>query len=1199
MGTIKAVIVVALALLALSSCVQTIRGSSFTSTSGTFRNLTLDVGQSYTSNIVVSGGSGQYYGQWAWASSNQVNNQVTNSIPTTNYGSPDGMAIAPSGSFAYVAFPNLDIVGVINTLTNMPVDNITVGKRPFTVSINPSGTIAYAVNLGSNNLSVIDMATNTVINSISTGTSSPWDAVFSPDGATAYVASEVGDTLSVIDVAANTVVQTVSLGTSPYGIAINPSGSLLYVTEYSAGQVAVVNTVTYSVVNTIPIGHGAYQIAINPQGTLAYVTQRYAGLSVINLATNTVTATLSGNGAVAFNPQGTLAYVTYWNSALLNVIDVATNAAINTITLGAVTRNGDDSTSIAFTPSGAAAYITDYSAENISVVDVAANTVTSSISVLGPGIGIAPVAFNPVSHYAYITNDYGGIGIINPSNAVTGYIRGPLLANPFSLTFNPSGTLAYISNVTSSESGVMVIVNTSTNAIVNTIALQYVSSSTAISPSGSVAYAVNECGTSYGSCNPGTVSVIDTETNTVINTITVGEYPIESAFNPSGSLSYVPNYGSGTVNVIEVATNAIVNTITVGAAPDFVSFNPSGTIAYVSNKYGVNVIDVAANAVINTIVESSTISGMAFNPSGTIAYAAIGSNNAISVIDVQTNSIIGTVSISNGPFGLAMSPSGSYLYSSLYYDGDVSVIGNLPETDLQSLGNTPAGNGISQLTINAVSSNTLAFSFNGKTYSEGTGGNTVYGNWALYGFAEDSPGVYIGTGGTMYGFGNTITFSNSLTINPPLTASLVYSSNPVSDVLQHETLSASWYGGTAPYATLNWTITNSINGNIIAQAMYSDLSYLATSNSFTFQIPNTANALGTLTAKFSITDSATTPMVSFLANTITDTAPSISITPSATSVYPGQSITLSNTVSGGFPPYSSYSYTVFEYGSAAAGAANVIVTGNRITFSTTGTFNVTESVADSNGIVSYSQNVVISSISPTTTIPPPCGGEICQSGGTGVYNSTKGISGSTTAATTSTAPSVTTTINPSANASVSTANVFIPQNSTGNSVTFGNLGITLAIHPNGQSGIVAVSIRNSTKATPPPPAGYAKISALSITLDNPLVTANITQNYTCASSAGSIQPFMLKNGSWEPISAFTSNHQTCSVTFMVPKTGTVSLMGRLAQTTSIAASQPTTISSSSPAQPGIPMAAALLAVIIAIIVIAAAAFYLRRLRMRR
>lgn len=77
--------------------------------------------------------------------------------------------------------------------------------------------------------------------------------------------------------------------------------------------------------------------------------------------------------------------------------------------------------------------------------------------------------------------------------------------------------------------------------------------------------------------------------------------------------------------------------------------------------------------------------------------------------------------------------------------------------------------------------------------------------------------------------------------------SALTSSNAIASQTNYETLIASWSGGSAPYSA-NFTITNSSNGDVIANGLYTGIS--STSNAFTFQIPFTNNALGQENLKF-------------------------------------------------------------------------------------------------------------------------------------------------------------------------------------------------------------------------------------------------------------------------------------------------------------------------------------------------------------
>ena len=63
------------------------------------------------------------------------------------------------------------------------------------------------------------------------------------------------------------------------------------------------------------------------------------------------------------------------------------------------------------------------------------------------------------------------------------------------------------------------------------------------------------------------VSVIDTATQAVVNTIAVGSLPYGLAVTPYGLHAYVANRNDNTASVIDTATHAVVNTIAVGSIP--------------------------------------------------------------------------------------------------------------------------------------------------------------------------------------------------------------------------------------------------------------------------------------------------------------------------------------------------------------------------------------------------------------------------------------------------------------------------------------------------------------------------------------------------------------------------------------------------------------------------------------------------------
>jgi YVTN family beta-propeller protein len=100
----------------------------------------------------------------------------------------------------------------------------------------------------------------------------------------------------------------------------------------------------------------------------------------------------------------------------------------------------------------------------------------------------------------------------------------------------------------------------------------------AVTPDGSDLYVANN--------NDDTVSIIDTFTNAVIDTVSVGSAPWGVAIGAEGKYVYVTNSDSDTVTVIQTEDHSIVHTFSVGDTPRGVSAPPNGMFAYAVNQVG-------------------------------------------------------------------------------------------------------------------------------------------------------------------------------------------------------------------------------------------------------------------------------------------------------------------------------------------------------------------------------------------------------------------------------------------------------------------------------------------------------------------------------------------------------------------------------------------------------------------------------------
>ena len=94
---------------------------------------------------------------------------------------------------------------------------------------------------------------------------------------------------------------TIDVGLAPAGVAVTPDGSKVYVANLN-NSVSVIDTATNAVSATIPVGNGPVGVAFTPDGSKAYVANQFDDtVSVIATASNTVVATIAvGTSPIAF-----------------------------------------------------------------------------------------------------------------------------------------------------------------------------------------------------------------------------------------------------------------------------------------------------------------------------------------------------------------------------------------------------------------------------------------------------------------------------------------------------------------------------------------------------------------------------------------------------------------------------------------------------------------------------------------------------------------------------------------------------------------------------------------------------------------------------------------------------------------------------------------------------------------------------------
>jgi YVTN family beta-propeller protein len=293
---------------------------------------------------------------------------------------------------------------------------------------------------------------------------------------------------------------------------------------------------------------------------------------VIDVSTNSVATSVpvaaSSLLGIALAPDGASVYVGGYSGTVW-VIDTAAGVVTDAISVGWGPR------AFAFTRDGALAYVVDQFVDVVWVIDTATKTVIGSLDL--PEDSYSAIAIAPDDSRLYVVGTVGdSLAIVDPSaNRVIAKVR--VGGYPSAVALSPDGAFAYVTN----QFGGVSVVETSTATVIDTIQ-SGPSQSIAIMQDGRLAYVTN------GSNN--TVSVVDLIARQVVGApIPVGLHPHGPVITPDQKFVYVtttscrggcvsPSDYYGSVAVIETATNTVVATIPVRGSPSWLTIAPNFTL---------------------------------------------------------------------------------------------------------------------------------------------------------------------------------------------------------------------------------------------------------------------------------------------------------------------------------------------------------------------------------------------------------------------------------------------------------------------------------------------------------------------------------------------------------------------------------------------------------------------------------------------
>jgi YVTN family beta-propeller protein len=208
-------------------------------------------------------------------------------------GGPQGIAITPSGRFAYVADAGAIVTGQTGPLgtTVTPIDlttrralaPITVGNGPVAVAIAPGGAAAYVANLDSESVSPINLSTNRAGAPIAVDGGPLALAIVASGGggsagSTAYVvngpagsgAGRLGNNVTPIRLSTGVAGRPIRVPRGPQEIAVTPDGTTAWVTSLDADLLTPINLATDRRGPAIRVLGGPFAIAITERSPTAH-----------------------------------------------------------------------------------------------------------------------------------------------------------------------------------------------------------------------------------------------------------------------------------------------------------------------------------------------------------------------------------------------------------------------------------------------------------------------------------------------------------------------------------------------------------------------------------------------------------------------------------------------------------------------------------------------------------------------------------------------------------------------------------------------------------------------------------------------------------------------------------------------------------------------------------------------------------------
>ncbi|MCZ4091276.1 YVTN family beta-propeller repeat protein [Sinorhizobium psoraleae] len=314
-----------------------------------------------------------------------------------------GLAVAASMSspvsayMVYVSNEKDNTVTVLDSTTKEVVRTLDVGQRPRGITISHDGKFIYLCASDDDTIEIIDTATYEIIGSLPSGPD-PELFVLSPDGKTLYVANEDDNLVTVIDLESKRVVAEVPVGVEPEGMGISPDGKALVNTSETTNMAHFIDTETHEITHNVLVDSRPRFAEFKPDNSEVWVSSEIGGtVSVIDNASRDVkhkiTFEIPGLRSETIQPvgvritaDGTKAYVALGPANRVAVVNAKTYEVEKYVLVGQRVWQ------LAFTPDQKMIISTNGVSNDITFIDVATDEAIQSVTVgaLPWGVVVSP-----------------------------------------------------------------------------------------------------------------------------------------------------------------------------------------------------------------------------------------------------------------------------------------------------------------------------------------------------------------------------------------------------------------------------------------------------------------------------------------------------------------------------------------------------------------------------------------------------------------------------------------------------------------------------------------------------------------------------------------------------------------------------------------------------------------------------------------